>query len=82
MSSLRFSMLMEMIDVDAFEQRLSLLIQMEEECFVIGFHQNTEKQRQKSGHDCHIRINHLKVGGLVLLYDNKFLKHLVKLKTH
>ena len=55
---------------------------MEEEHFVAGFHQNIEKQRQKAWHDHRIRTKHFKVGGLVLLYDNKLLKHPGKLKTH
>ena len=71
-----------MIDIDAIEQRLSQLIQMEDECFVAGFHQNTEKQRPKAWHDHHIRTKHFEFGGLFLLYDKKFLKYPWKLKTH
>ena len=48
---------------------------MEEECFIVGFHQNVEKQRQKVWYDHHIRTKWFKVGGLVL-------KHPGKLKTH
>ena len=55
---------------------------MEEECFVTGFHQTFEKQRQKAWHDRHIRVKPFKVGGLVLLYKDKFFKHPGKLKTH
>ena len=55
---------------------------MEEERFIARFHQNVEKQRQKAWHDRHIRTKQFKVGGLVLMYENKFLKHLGKLKTH
>ena len=71
-----------MNDVDAVKQTLSQLVQMEEERFVARFHQTVEKQRQKAWHDHHIRVKPFKVGGLVLLYGNKFFKHLGKLKTH
>ena len=54
----------------------------EEKCFIAGFHQTVEKQRQKAWHDRHIRIKPFKFGGLVLLYDSKFFKHPWKLKTH
>ena len=37
--------------VDAVEERLSQLVQLEEEHFVIGYHQNVEKERQKVWHD-------------------------------
>ena len=71
-----------MTDTNAIEEILAHLIQLEEECFIAGFHQNVEKQRQKAWHDHHIRTKQFKVGGLVLMYDNKFLKHPGKLKTH
>ena len=45
MSSLRIIVLMEMTNIDAVKQILSQLVQMEEECFVIGFRQNIEKKR-------------------------------------
>ena len=80
--SLQIVALTKMIDTSAIEERLTQLIQMEEECFITGFHQNMEKQRQKAWHDRHIRTKQFKVGGLILMYDNKFLKHLGKLKTH
>ena len=41
-----------------------------------------EKQRQKAWHDHHSTTKQFKVGGLVLMYDSKFLKHLGKLKMH
>ena len=62
----------KMTKVDAFEKRLSQLIEMEEERFVAGFHQNIEKQRQKTWHDRHIKTKHFEVGGIVLMYGNKF----------
>ena len=80
--SLRIAALREMTDTDAVEERLAQLIQMEEERFIAGFHQNVEKQRQKAWHDSHIKTKQFKVDGLVLMYENKFLMHLGKLKTH
>ena len=71
-----------MINVDDVEDILLQLIHLEEERFVIGFHQNVEKQRKKVWHDRHIKSKHFEVGGLVLMYDNKFFKHTGKLKTH
>ena len=40
------------------------------------------KQRKKTWHDQHIKVKPSKEGGLVLLYDNKFFKHLGKPRTH
>ena len=80
--SLWIAVLTEMTYEDVVDQRLSHLVQMEEERFVIGFHQTVEKQRQKAWHDRHTWVNPFKVGGLVLLYDNKFFKHPGKMKTH
>ena len=81
-SSLRIAALTEMIDTDAIDERLMQLIQMEEERFIVGFHQNMEKQWKRVWHNRHIRTKQFRVGRLVLMYDNKFLKHPSKLKTH
>ena len=70
-----------MIDTDTVEEILVQLIQNEEECFIASFHQNVEKQQQKVWHDYHIKTKQFKVGALVLMYDNKFLKHPGNLKT-
>ena len=55
---------------------------MEEDRFIVGFHQNVEKQQHKAWHDHHITTKKFKVRGLVLMNDSKFLKHSGKLKTH
>ena len=44
-SSLRIATIIEMIDTDTIEEILVQLVQMEEECFIVGFHQNVEKKR-------------------------------------
>ena len=80
--SLRIVALTKMTDTGAIEERLVQLVQMEEDRFIAGFHQNVEKQRHKSLHDRHITTKQFKVGGLVLMYDSKFLKHSGKLKIH
>ena len=46
--SLIIALLTEMINGDDVEQRLSQLVQMEEEHFVVGFHQNIEKAKAES----------------------------------
>ena len=55
---------------------------MEKEHFVTESHENIEKKRQKAWHYHHVKNNHFKVKGLVLLYGRKMLKHSRKLKTH
>ena len=55
--SLRIAALIEMTNIDAVKQRLSQLVQMEEERFITGFHQNMEKQRKKAWNDHHIKTN-------------------------
>ena len=42
-------------DVDALEERIIQLIQLEEDHFIAGFHQQVEKDRQKAWHDRHIK---------------------------
>ena len=79
--SLIVAVITEMIDVDVVNERLLQLIHLEEECFIVGFHQNVEKQRQKVWHDRHIKNKQFPVGGLVIMYDSKFFKHPGKLKT-
>ena len=71
-----------MTDDHAVEEISLQLVQMEEERFVTRYHQNVEKQRQKVWHDRHIKNKQFQVQGLILMYDNKFLKHPGKLKKH
>ena len=63
---LRIAAIKEMTDVNVVEEILSQLLQLEEECFVGGFHQNVEKQIQKAWHDLHIKSKHFDVGDLFL----------------
>ena len=80
--SLRVEAITKMTDVDSIEERLLQLIHLEEEHFIAGFHQNVEKQRHKAWHGKHIKNKQFTIGGLVLMYDNKFFKHPGKLETH
>ena len=68
--------------VYAVEERLLQLVQLEEERFVTGFHQNVENKRKKVWHDRHIKYKQFLVEGHFLMYDNNFFKHLRKLRTH
>ena len=80
--SLRIIAITEMKYVDAIKDMLLQLIQLEEEHFVGGCHQNVENKIQKVWHDRHIKNKQFQVRGLVLMYDRKFFKNLGNLKTH
>ena len=67
-----------MDDTKALEERIAQLIHIEEDCFIVGFHQQVAKDIQKAWHDRHIKKKHFTEGDLVLLYDSKFIKHLGK----
>ena len=54
-------MITKMIDVGVVEERLLQLVHLEEECFVVGYHQNVENQRQKVWHDRHIKNKQFQV---------------------
>jgi hypothetical protein len=71
-----------MDDTDVVQYRLEHLMELEEDKFITGFHQQVQKDREKDYHDKHIKKKALKQGYLVLLYDNKFMKHSVKFRTH
>ena len=71
-----------MVDEAALEEHATQLLQLEEDRFIAGFRQCVEKDQQKAWHDRHIKNKQFHQGDLVLLYDNKFLKHLGKLQMH
>jgi len=58
------------------------LIALEEEIFIVGFHEKVQKGREKAWHDMHIKKMKFHVGDLVLLYDSKFMKFPGKFKIH
>jgi hypothetical protein len=58
------------------------LVELEEDIFIAGFHQQVQKEREKAYHDRHIKKKEFKQGDLVLVYDNKFMKHPGNFRTH
>jgi hypothetical protein len=58
------------------------LVQLEEDLFVTGFHQQVQKEKEKAWHDRHIKPIFFQVGELVLLYDSKFMQHPRKFQMH
>ena len=78
--SLRIDAETSMDDGKVLEERITQLIQLEEDHFIVGFHQRVAKDRQKAWHDRHINKKQFVEGYLVLLYDSKFMKHLGKLQ--
>jgi hypothetical protein len=77
--SLRVATITNMTEQGTIKERLSQLMDMEEDMILVGFHQEVQKERDKSWHDRHIKRKSFKEGGLVLVYDSKFLQHLGKL---
>lgn len=80
--SLRIAAIIGMADHGALEERLAQLEEMEEVRFLAGFHQQVQKQQEKSWHDHHIKVCTFKENDLVLLYDSKFEKFSGKLRIH
>jgi hypothetical protein len=72
----------ELTDLGTVEKRLSELMELEEDHFFTGFHQQVQKAHEKYWHDRHIKQKKFQTGDLVLLYDNKFLQHPGKLQMH
>ena len=70
--SLKIVALTDMEDEETVSGRLLNLVGLEEDLFVVGFHQQVQKDREKAWHDRHIKSKAIKEGYLVLLYDNKF----------
>jgi hypothetical protein len=58
------------------------LVKLEEDIFIARFHQQVQKERENSYHDRHIKKKAFRQGDLVLVYDNKFIKHPGKFATH
>ena len=82
MPNLCIAALTVMIDHGSLDERLMQLDELEEERFLAGFHPQVQKQREKVGHDLHIKLRTFKVNDLVLLYDSKFDKFPGKLRMH
>lgn len=80
--SLRITVLTGMTDRNALEERLAQLEEHEEEQFLVGFHQQVQKQCEKAWQNRHIKLRTFKLNDLVLLYDSKFDKFPGKLQMH
>ena len=61
-----------MEDHRALEDWLAQLMELEEDRFLAGFHQQVQKECENARHDRHIKLHTFKVNDLVLLYDYKF----------
>jgi hypothetical protein len=80
--SLCIAVITNMTERGVVQERLSQLMNMEEERILAGFHQEVHKAKDKSSHDRHIKIKKFKEGDLVLLYNKKFFQHPGKFKMH
>ena len=80
--SLKIVALNDMVDAETMNERLLHLVGLEEDHFLIGFHQQVQKVREKAWHDKHIKNNIFKIGDLVLLYESKFAKFPGKFYMH
>jgi hypothetical protein len=58
------------------------LVELEEDIFITGFHQQVHKEREEAYHDRHIKKKEFNKGDLVLVYDSKFMKHPGKFRMH
>jgi hypothetical protein len=67
---LRIAAIKQIIERGAVQETLNQLLSMEKERILAGFHQQVQKERDKSWHDRHIKKKTFKEGDLVLLYNN------------
>ena len=80
--SMCFETITDLSDSGTIEERLSQLVQLEEDHFITSFHKQVQKEREKAWHDRHIKKKKFQVGDLVLLYDIKFMQHPRKFRIH
>jgi hypothetical protein len=59
--SLCIATITELSDTGAIEERLAQLVQLEEDRFIAGFHQQVQKSREKAWHDRHIKSKKFQV---------------------
>lgn len=57
-------------------------MELKEDPFFVGLHQQVQKECEKAWHDCHIKLCTFNVNDLFLLYDSKFTKFLGKFQMH
>jgi hypothetical protein len=80
--SLRIATFIGMDDTGVVQDRLMQLMELEEDRFIARFHQKVQKERENAYHVRHIKKKEFKQGDLVLLYNNKFMKHPGNFRTH
>ena len=80
--SLNIVALTDLADEETVEERLLHLLELEEDRFVAGFHQQVQKNREKAWHDRHIKSKAIKEGDLVLMYHSKFARFPEKFRMH
>jgi len=59
------------MDCRSLEERFAQLTELEEDRFLVAFHQQVQKECKKAWRDRHVKLCTFKVNYLVLLYDNK-----------
>ena len=69
--SLIIVVITKMTDVGTIEEIVFWLVQLEEDIFVPGYHQNVENERHKSWHNKHVKYKQFQIEDLVFLYDSK-----------
>jgi hypothetical protein len=80
--SLCIATITNMTEEGVAQEILDQLMELEEDRILAGFHQEVQKEKDKSWHDRHIKKKIFKEGDLVLLYDNIYLQHPGKFKMH
>ena len=80
--SLHITALTEMADHETLDERLVKLMELEEDHFLVGFHQQVQKECEKAWHNRHIKLHTFRIDDLELLYDNKFTKFPGKFQIH
>jgi hypothetical protein len=65
--SLRIIAFTYMNDIGDVQERLAQLVELEEDGFIAGFHQQVHKEREKAYHDRHIKKKAFKQGDSVLI---------------
>ena len=62
MPSLRIVSFIGMDDIGVVQERLAQLVELEEDRFIAGFHQQVHKEREKAYHDKHMKKKAFKQG--------------------
>jgi len=65
--SLHIAALIEMEDHETLEEHFAQIMELEEDFFLVGFHQQVKKECKKAWHDRYIKLHMFKVDDLVLL---------------